>query len=48
MTWKQSIDDIKIICKKDGEEMVLESNWNGLSGIFVCPRCGEHLNLRVR
>jgi len=48
MTWKESIDDIKIICKNDGTEMILESNFSGHSGIFSCPKCKEYINIEVR
>lgn len=48
MSWKRSIDDIKVICKKDGAEMILESNHNNKNGIFVCMGCKEHINLQVK
>ena len=47
MIWKTNIDSIRIICKKCNGEMVLESNWNNWSGIYVCTRCEEQINLRV-
>ena len=48
MTWKEDIDDIKIVCKKDGAEMILQSNWSGHSGIYSCPKCHEYVNIKVR
>lgn len=48
MSWKRSIDDIKIVCKKDGEEMILTSSMGGTSGLFFCPVCEEHINVRVK
>jgi len=47
MTWKEGIDDIKIICKNCGEEMILESNFNNYSGIFSCRKCKEYINIKV-
>lgn len=48
MTWKTSIDDIKIICKNDGKEMILESSMGGVSGLYCCPACNEHVNIKVK
>lgn len=45
MSWKQSIDDIKVICKNDNTQMILESSLNRTNGIFICPKCKEHINL---
>ena len=47
MKWKK-LDDVWIVCKKDGAKMIVESiryNGNDSSGILVCPRCGERINL---
>jgi len=48
LTWKKNIDDIKIICKNDGKEMILETSLNLKAGIFVCPHCKDHINLEVK
>ena len=48
MTWKQSITDIKVVCKRCDQEMIIESSYNDTNGILVCPKCGEHINLRVK
>jgi len=48
MTWKTSINDIKIICKRCDQDMVIESSYNDTNGILVCPICSEHINLKVR
>lgn len=47
MTWKKKIDEIKIICKRDASEMVMESTLNNTNGIYVCRVCGERINLEV-
>jgi len=48
MSWKNNIDDIKIVCKKCDQVMVMESNYNATNGILVCNKCKEHINLKVK
>ena len=45
--WKKSIDDIKVICKVCNVEMVLESQRNGIQGLFTCPVCVDQANVKV-
>jgi len=47
MGWKKNVDDIKIICKKCNNEMVLESSLNLVNGIYICGKCNEHLNIGI-
>ena len=44
MSWKQNIDDIKVLCKKCDEFMIVESSYNDTNGILFCPVCNEHVN----
>ena len=46
--WKDSIDDIKVICKKCNSHMILESSLNSKNGNFVCPCCKDHVNVEVK
>lgn len=43
----KNLDDIKITCRADNIEMVLESMMNNKVGIFVCPRCEDHVFIIV-
>lgn len=47
MDWKRSIDDVKVFCKTCECFMIIESVLNDSNGIFGCPKCKEHINLKV-
>ena len=47
MSWKKNITDVKIVCKRDGAIMVLESTLNDTNGIYICTICGDRINLKV-
>lgn len=49
MKWLK-LDDVNIICKTHNKRMIVESiRYNGYdsSGILVCPRGGERINLET-
>lgn len=47
LNWISNLSDIKIICKTCNREMILESSYNDVSGIYGCM-CGMHVLLEVK
>jgi hypothetical protein len=45
--WKNNIDDIKIVCKRCNQEMIMESTLDLVQGLYGCPGCGEHVTVAV-
>ena len=47
-SWVESLDDIKVTCKKCDCLMIVESQLNDKNMILFCQLCKRHVHLEIR